>query len=184
MSPTPDPAPDNPTQDDADAAPEAPPEHADEAPQQQPPAPTRSRLWLWGGGVAIALWLGVQSVAPMSPFFVEPHAARTDFSWDMFAVRRDCEQCHLTYTLPGQPPQRISWRAWFRSPFHVARARNRQRLPKLARDYCKRFAPRQPGLQVHIVCQCRYNKSATLYNLDPLEGGDYCADDAARRFDN
>ena len=124
----------------------------------------------------------VQLILPLSPFLVEPHTSRTDFSWDMFAVRRDCERCMLTQSVNGSPAKKIGWGNWFRSPYHVARSRNQQRLPLLAREFCREHQERVANLDVRIVCECRYNKSETLYNLDPF-GDNYCSAEAAQRFD-
>ncbi|MEL6182729.1 MAG: hypothetical protein AAFS10_27480 [Myxococcota bacterium] len=136
-------------------------------------------------GLAVG-YVAIQMIVPLSPFVVEQHEARTDFSWDMFAVRRDCERCQLTLSTNGSPPQKIPWGTWFRSPYHVARSRNMARLPKLARAFCKDNAAKSKRinatLDVRIVCECRYNKSAKLYNLDPF-GGNYCTPEAAARFD-
>ncbi|MBH23991.1 MAG: hypothetical protein CMH57_05990 [Myxococcales bacterium] len=146
-------------------------------------AAPRSKLW---AGIVMTLvlgWIVVQMALPVSPFLVEQHVARTDFSWDMFAVRRDCERCYLTLSTNGSQAQRIPWGTWYRSPYHVARTRNRERLPKLARAFCRENEGKGHELDVRVVCECRYNKSEKLYNLDPF-GGNYCSPEAAALFDD
>lgn len=56
-------------------------------------------------GIAAALMLGV----PLMPFFVSQADARTDFTWDMFAVRRDCSTCVIEMQLGDGPRVRMSW---------------------------------------------------------------------------
>lgn len=57
----------------------------------------------------LILFLVVQGLFPIWALVVPGHRARTDFTWDMFAVRRDCSPCDLGYTIGDQAPGRVSW---------------------------------------------------------------------------
>jgi hypothetical protein len=54
-------------------------------------------------------FLLVQGVLPVWALVVPSHQIRTDFTWDMFAVRRDCSPCQLFYTIGDGEPERVSW---------------------------------------------------------------------------
>ena len=54
-------------------------------------------------------FLLVQGVLPVWALVMPSHQVRTDFTWDMFAVRRDCAPCQLYYTVGDAEPERISW---------------------------------------------------------------------------
>lgn len=54
-------------------------------------------------------FLVVQGVVPVWALVTPTHAMRTDFTWDMFAVRRDCSPCQLYYTIGDGEPERLSW---------------------------------------------------------------------------
>jgi hypothetical protein len=137
----------------------------------------------WPGVVlgGAALWLAVQLLVPLSAVLWHPSEARTDFSWDMFATRRSCKPCHLLISRRGERPGHVQWNTFFRSPYHVARARNRQRLPLLARHLCRQEqAAGHDQVRVFVECTCRYNDAPRPFDLDPLEGADYCGPQGAR----
>ncbi len=150
---------------------------------EAPPSQPRTRTW---ARVMLGLVLGyllVQLALPMSPILFHPSQVRTDFSWDMFAVRRDCEVCQLVAGWEGAAPQKLGWGFLYRSPYHVARTRNKLRLPQAAREACRRLkAQGRKNPQVFVECRCRYNQEDELYNLDSF-GGDYCSAKAAALYD-
>lgn len=59
--------------------------------------------------IALALVAIAMLVVPMMPLFVSQADARTDFTWDMFAVRRDCSTCVVEMQLGDGPRVRMSW---------------------------------------------------------------------------
>ncbi len=59
--------------------------------------------------IILIVFLGVQGIVPVWALVVPGHSARTDFTWDMFAVRRDCSPCEIGYTIGDQQPGRVSW---------------------------------------------------------------------------
>lgn len=124
---------------------------------------------------AAGLWLALQLALPLSAVLWHPSEARTDFSWDMFATRRSCRPCHLLLSRQGEAPAHVQWNRFFRSPYHVARARNRQRLPLLAQQLCRQErAAGHAQARVFVQCRCRYNDEPQVYDLDVLQGGDHC----------
>lgn len=46
---------------------------------------------------------------PARAAVISDGSTRTDFTWDMFAVRRDCGVCTLDYAVEGLPVRPISW---------------------------------------------------------------------------
>ncbi|MCB9520371.1 MAG: hypothetical protein H6699_05760 [Myxococcales bacterium] len=62
----------------------------------------------WRGRVFVAFVL-VQGLAPLTALAVPDSEARTDFTWDMFAVRRDCSPCRIWVGIGDDPPQQFSW---------------------------------------------------------------------------
>jgi hypothetical protein len=141
----------------------------------------RAPRWAWGVMGAVTLWLAVQVAAPLRAAVSHPAEVRTDFSWDMFAVRRDCEVCELRVSRGGGPAARVPWNRLFRSPYHVGRARNKQRLPLLAREICRQErAAGRADARVTVACRCRYNNSPALVDLGDQRGVD-CAAEAATR---
>lgn len=137
--------------------------------------------WAWGVMGAVTLWLAVQVLVPLRAAVSHPAEVRTDFSWDMFAVRRDCEVCELRLSHGGQPAARVPWKRLFRSPSHVGRARNKERLPLLAREICRQErAAGRADARVTVACRCRYNNAPDLIDLDTLGGLDCAAEAAAR----
>jgi hypothetical protein len=130
--------------------------------------------------MAAAAFVAVQLLVPLWPTFVHPSQTRTDFSWDMFATRRDCSPCQLLESVDGGPVQKIGWGRFYRSAYHVARSRNRDRLPMVALEACRRHEDEARRASVFLECRCRYNNEPEVYDLDPF-GGDYCTP-AAREF--
>lgn len=61
------------------------------------------RQWVFAGFVA------VQGLVPIRALVGEGHESRTDFTWDMFAVRRDCSECTVWYVIGDGEQQRVSW---------------------------------------------------------------------------
>ena len=59
--------------------------------------------WAFVGLVAAML------LYPARAAVVPEGSTRTDFTWDMFAVRRDCGVCTLDYAVEGAPVRPISW---------------------------------------------------------------------------
>ena len=59
--------------------------------------------------IALGLVALAMMVVPLMPFFVSQADARTDFTWDMFAVRRDCSTCIIEMQLGDGPRVRMSW---------------------------------------------------------------------------
>ena len=146
-------------------------------PQRDTTQPVKLHLKLLGAVAFIAVQLAI----PIWPTFVHPSQTRTDFSWDMFATRRDCKPCQLTEAVYGRAARKIGWGRFYRSTFHVARTRNRDRLPKVALEACRRHAAAGREAAVYVDCRCRYNNEPEVYDLDPL-GGDYCTKAARDRF--
>jgi len=67
---------------------------------------------MWRPVLARALFVGfvcVQGVYPLWALLAPDHVRRTDFTWDMFAVRRDCSVCQVDYVVGERPLQRVSW---------------------------------------------------------------------------
>ena len=139
--------------------------------------------WAFYGVLALSgVYLTVQLTVPLAAIFIHPSEVRTDFSWDMFAVRRDCRECVLMTSQPGQAARKVGWGKLYKTPFQAARTRNKTRLPQAAREVCRREqAAGRKEVQVFIECNCRYNQGE-LIDLDPF-GGDYCSQTAAERFD-
>ena len=139
--------------------------------------------WVYRLVLTLALgFIGVQLALPLTPFLVHSSEVRTDFSWDMFAVRRDCRECIIMGSRPGHSARRYGWGKLYKTTFQAARTRNKTRLPQAAREVCRREAAAgRSDAQVFVECNCRYNKGP-LINLDPF-GGDYCSPEAAKRFD-
>ncbi len=150
------------------------------------PAEAPGRPWpAWAHRAALALaclYLAVQLAVPVNAIVYGSWETRTDFSWDMFAVRRDCEVCVLMTAQPGQAPQRYGWGKLFKTTYQAARVRSMDKLPIVAREVCRRErAAGRADVQVFVDCKCRYNNAPELIDLDPF-GGDYCSEEAARRF--
>lgn len=57
----------------------------------------------------LIVFLVVQGVVPVWALVTPGHHTRTDFTWDMFAVRRDCSPCQLYYSIGDDEPERLSW---------------------------------------------------------------------------
>lgn len=57
----------------------------------------------------LAAFVVVQGLLPMWAIVDSGPARRTDFTWDMFAVRRECDPCELQYRVGEGEWQRISW---------------------------------------------------------------------------
>lgn len=146
-------------------------------PRHNPPPWSTRALLLFA-----ALFLALQLAMPLRALFHHPADTRTDFSWDMFASRRDCGQCRLIYTRNDKKRRKASWGLFYKSTFHVARTRNRERLPLLARELCKREASQGRNIQVFVDCSCRYNGEEEIFDLDPY-GKNYCTEEAAQRYD-
>ncbi len=145
------------------------------------PATISKRAMVFIGALSAA-WLLVQCAVPLTPLVSHPSEVRTDFSWDMFAVRRKCTQCKIMIQQPGRVPYKLNWGRLYRSSFHVARSRNRQRLPLLAREVCRREQAKGRDVKVFVDCKCRYNNLPTIFDLDPY-GDNYCTQEAAARYD-
>ncbi len=54
-------------------------------------------------------FFAVQGLYPLWAVVADDHVTSTDFTWDMFAVRRDCSECDVYYAVAGGQKQRISW---------------------------------------------------------------------------
>jgi len=138
----------------------------------------------WAHNLVLALALAfvcVQLAVPLAPFFIHPSEARTDFSWDMFAVRRDCRQCNLMVSHPNSGARRYGWGKLYKTTYQAARTRNKTRLSQAAREVCRREAAAgRVGAQVYVECNCQYNRGEFI-DLDVF-GGDYCSPQAAERF--
>ncbi len=152
----------------------------------QPPAPPEPAVWpAWAYWLGLALactYVAIQLAVPVTSTIYHPSTVRTDFSWDMFAVRRDCKPCNLTISAPGRPARRFKWGSIYNTPYQVARSRNISRLPLVAREACRREQARgNTKAQVFINCTCTYNQEPKVYDLDPF-GGDYCSPEAVARF--
>lgn len=130
---------------------------------------------------AAVTFVAIQFLIPIWPTFVHPSKVRTDFSWDMFANRRDCKPCVLRESFAGGPERKIGWGRFYRSTFHVARSRNSARMPRVAREACRRHEAAGRTARVTIDCKCRWNGEPEVYDLDPY-GGDYCSQEAKERF--
>lgn len=59
--------------------------------------------------VVFVLFVVVQGVFPLWAIVGGGPERRTDFTWDMFAVRRDCAECEISYVVGDGPAQRVSW---------------------------------------------------------------------------
>lgn len=60
-------------------------------------------------GIVFVLTLLVQLLVPARALLVREGGVRTDFTWDMFAIRRDCETCEIVYSIGDREEQRVSW---------------------------------------------------------------------------
>lgn len=150
---------------------------------------TPQRPWpAWRYGLVMALacaWILIQYTVPLSANIHHPSEVRTDFSWDMFAVRRDCKPCRIMIKRRGHPLRRYGWGKIYNTTYQVARSRTVARMPLVAREVCRReAAANRADSEVTIDCKCTYNKEPRVYDLDPLKGGDYCTPEAAARFDS
>lgn len=109
--------------------------------------------------VAAACFVVTTGLFPVTSAFVHEADDRTDFTWDMFAIRRDCSACLYHYEV-GDQRQRISWgyrgapdvldsygrgallvhpsgpAVNVRSPVQVARLRHGRRLEWLGAEMC------------------------------------------------
>jgi hypothetical protein len=134
------------------------------------------------GGGAIAVWLAVQAVVPLGPWFIEPWEGRADFSWDMFSYRRRCpgKICpgfFATYADGGR--KRTGWGKGFNSKVQIARIRYRGRLQEYGRWLCEDGALGDDVVKLEGACECWYGRPGPPNKPHWImeEGRNYCAPD-------
>ena len=131
------------------------------------------------GVAAITLYLAVQALVPLGPWFIDSWDGRADFSWDMFSYRRRCPgaMCPgFVATYADGRRRRTGWGKGFNSKVQIARIRYRQRLPEYGRWLCDEvLGPNVTRLDGR--CECWYGRPGPPNEAQWIieEGRDYCA---------